>query len=181
LPEFYTDPEQLIDLPFAELLESDDAEGIISPFFPTVTGASPGRIVDGGEGLPGKELNAGFDTELVTGRPPAPHFHSLTHYAWQAQEMWSDLFVQIHPQKARAAGISDGSRVRIETAHGSIEARAWLHAGIRPEAVFIPIGWGERQPFHPWRSVNFLTQKEQRDPLSDNSNLKSYLCRVSAI
>jgi len=181
LPEFYTDPEQLIDLPFAELLESDDAKGTISPFFPTVTGASPGRIVDGGEGLPGKELNAGFDTELVTGRPPAPHFHSLTHYAWQAQEMWSDLFVQIHPQKARAAGISDGSRVRIETAHGSIEARAWLHAGIRPEAVFIPIGWGERQPFHPWRSVNFLTQKEQRDPLSDNSNLKSYLCRVSAV
>ena len=66
---------------------------------------------------------------------------------------------------------ADGRRVRIETAHGAIEARAWLHAGIRKTAVFVPIGWGERQPFHPWRPVNFLTDKSQRDPVSDNSNL----------
>ncbi|MCB1546421.1 MAG: hypothetical protein KDJ41_01005, partial [Hyphomicrobiaceae bacterium] len=121
----------------------------------------------------------GFDTELVTGRPPAPHFHSWMHYAWQAQEMWPDLYVQVHPDKAARHGIADGQRVVIETAHGKIEARAWLHAGIRPDAIFIPIGWGERQPYHPWRSVNFLTDKHQRDPASDHSNLKTYLCRIA--
>ena len=67
----------------------------------------------------------------------------------------------------------------VETAHGAIEALAWLHAGIRPDAVFVPIGWGERQPYHPWRSVNFLTDKNQRDPVSDQTNLKALLCRVS--
>ena len=46
-------------------------------------------------------------------------------------------------------------------------------------AVFIPIGWGERQPYHPWRPVNFLTDKTQRDPVSDQTNLKTLLCRVS--
>jgi hypothetical protein len=45
--------------------------------------------------------------------------------------------------------------------------------------VFIPIGWGERQPYNPWRPVNFLTDKTQRDPVSDQTNLKVLLCRVS--
>jgi len=117
----------------------------------------------------------------VTGRPPAPHFHSWTHYFWQAQEMWPDLYVQIHPDRAKERGIADGARVRVETAHGAIEAVAWLHAGIRPTAIFIPIGWGEQQPFHPWRSVNFLTDKAQRDPISDQTNLKTLLCRIAPV
>ena len=75
--------------------------------------------------------------------------------------------------------IEDGVRIRAEPAHGSIEAMAWVHAGIRPTAVFIPIGWGERQPYNPWRPVNFLTDSTQRDPVSDQTNLKVLLCRVS--
>ena len=67
----------------------------------------------------------------------------------------------------------------LPAAAGAIEAVAWVHAGIRPTAVFIPIGWGERQPYNPWRSVNFLTDKSQRDPVSDQTNLKALLCRVS--
>jgi anaerobic selenocysteine-containing dehydrogenase len=117
--------------------------------------------------------------ELVTGRPPAPHFHSWTHYFWQAQEMWSDLYAQIHPERAKKLGVADGERVKIETAHGAIEAVAWLTTGIRETSVFVPIGWGENQPYHPWRSVNFLTDKMQRDPISDQTNLKSLLCRVT--
>lgn len=59
------------------------------------------RIVAGSADGPGAQLRAqGFDTELVTGRPPAAHFHSWTHYFWQAQEMWPDLYCQIHPRKA---------------------------------------------------------------------------------
>ena len=182
LPEFYADREQIVDLPRAELLEPDDAPGVVSPFFAAEVGASPARIVTGGAGVGAEAARAdGFDTELVTGRPAAPHFHSWTHQAWQAQEMWPDLYVQIHPDKAWSCGVRDGARVRVETRHGAIEARAWIHAGIRPTAVFIPIGWGERQRFNPWRSVNFLTAPEQRDPLSDTSNLKTWLCRITAL
>lgn len=180
LPEFYSEREQLLDLPYMELLDSDAEEGVISPFCSPPTGVSRGRIVAPGAAHPGAQLRArGFDTELVTGRPPAAHFHSWTHYFWQAQEMWPDLYCQLHPDKAAQLGIADGERVRVESAHGEIEAVAWVHAGIRPTAVFIPIGWGERQPYNPWRPVNFLTDKTQRDPVSDQTNLKTLLCRVS--
>ena len=180
LPEFYSEREQLIDLPYVELLDCDAEAGVISPFCSPATGSSRGRIVAPDMHHPGAKLRAqGFDTELVTGRPAAAHFHSWTHYFWQSQEMWPDLYCQIHPDKAAQLGIKDGERVRVESAHGSIEAMAWVHAGIRSTAVFIPIGWGERQPYNPWRSVNFLTDKTQRDPVSDQTNLKVLLCRVS--
>ncbi|HXF67222.1 MAG TPA: molybdopterin-dependent oxidoreductase [Burkholderiales bacterium] len=180
LPEFYSEREQLLDLPYVELEDGDAEAGVISPFCRPDTGAARARIVTPRGDGPGARLRAqGFDTELVTGRPPAAHFHSWTHYFWQAQEMWPDLYCQIHPEKAAALGIGDGDRVRVETAHGAIEALAWVHAGIRPSAVYIPIGWGERQPYHPWRSVNFLTDKTQRDPISDQTNLKTLLCRVA--
>jgi len=71
--------------------------------------------------------------------------------------------------------------VRVETAHGAIDAIAWVTEGIRESAVFVPIGWGERQPYHPWRPVNFLTDKTQRDPISDQTNLKALLCRVRPV
>lgn len=182
LPEFYSEREQLIDMPYVEYAHGDDAPGVITPFTKGRTCASPVAIRQPGADSPGARLRRrGFDLELLTGRPPAPHFHSWTHYAWQAQEMWSDLYVQMHPATAARAGVADGGRVRVETAHGAIEAVAWITPNIRESSVFVPIGWGERQPFHPWRSVNFLTDGTQRDPISDQTNLKTLLCRVSKV
>jgi anaerobic selenocysteine-containing dehydrogenase/Fe-S-cluster-containing dehydrogenase component len=179
LPEFYSEREQLVDMPYVEFAHGDDEVGVLTPFQKGRVCASPATIRQPGVDSPAARLRErGFDLELVTGRPPAPHFHSWTHYAWQAQEMWSDLYVQIHPAAAARAGIADGERARVETAHGAIEAVAWITPNIRETSVFVPIGWGERQPFHPWRSVNFLTDKSQRDPISDQANLKTLLCRV---
>lgn len=180
LPEFYTDREQLMDLPYVRPRRGQ-ANPVPHPFAKGKVYAQPVEIVQPDEAVPARALaSRGFDTELITGRPPAPHFHSWTHYAWQAQEMWPDLYVQIHPAKAGRLGIADGQRVGVETAHGRIEARAWVFPGIREDAVYLPIGWDASQPFHPWKSVNFLTDSRQRDPLSDHSNLKCYLCRVVA-
>ncbi len=177
LPEFYGEKESLLELPHLEYERGDDDMEVLSPFSKVPTGSRTARIVqpDGASAGDG----AGFDATLITGRPPAPHFHSWTHYFWQAQEMWPDLYCQIHPQKAAALGIEDGEKLRVETAHGAIEAMAWVNAGIRRDSVFVPIGWGERQPYHPWRSVNFLTDANQRDPASDQTNMKSLLCRIA--
>lgn len=183
LPEFYSEREQLIDLPILELLDGDDAQGIISPFGALPTQVSRARIKtpDNSKSIGAELREAGYDTELVTGRPPAPHFHSWTHSFWQAQEMWPHLYVQIHPAKADRLGIIDGSKVAIETKHGRIEAVAWITRGIRETAVYVPIGWGESQRYHPWRSVNFLTDQSQRDVVSEQVNFKTLLCRVSAL
>ena len=182
LPEFYSEPEQLVDLPWLE--RGGKVAALEQPrmFSDRPSYGRPARIVPGSDDSPGARLRArGFDTALVTGRPPAPHFHSWTHDFWQAQEMWPDLYVQVHPRKAGALGIEDGAPVRIETADGAIEARAWVRDGIRPDTVYVPIGWGEKQPWNPWRSVNHLTDHTQRDPMADQTNLKTRLCRISAV
>ena len=131
-----------------ELLDGDDEAGVESPFTPVPTSVSRATIRQPGNRTRGAELReAGFDMELVTGRPPAPHFHSWTHSFWQAQEMWPNLYAQIHPVRADALGLADGERLAIETAHGRIEALAWITPGIRETSVYVPIGWGERQRF----------------------------------
>jgi hypothetical protein len=45
--------------------------------------------------------------------------------------------------------------------------------GVHPDRL------GRAPTFHPWRSVNFLTDKTQRDPISDQTTLKALLCRIS--
>ena len=77
-----------------------------------------------------------------------------------------------------SVGIRDGDLVRVETERGELSARAWLHRGIREDAVFVPIGWDEFQPYHPAKSVNHLTGLSL-DPVSSQANLKAHLCRVS--
>ena len=182
LPQFYGERESLHDMAHLQLLDDDTSETMLGPFSRTPTYAARARIVQTNEATPARSLRErGFDLELVTGRPAAPHFHSWTHFAWQAQEMWPDLYAQLHPTTAAALGIKDGDLVSVATAHGEVEAMAWVYAGIRERSVFIPIGWGEKQPFHPWKPVNFLTDKTQRDPVSDQTNLKSLLCRVRRV
>ena len=176
LPAFYSEDAQLIDLP--HLARDADAPAVPSPFFGGTALVQPARIAPGSEATRGPRLRAaGFDTELVTGRPAAPHFHSWTHYFWQAQEMWPELYCQLHPAKAASLGVRDGDRVRIESEGHSIDARAWVTPGIRESAVFVPIGWGERQPYHPAKPVNWLVGR-QLDPVSQQTNLKLHLCRV---
>ncbi|MCG8547759.1 MAG: molybdopterin-dependent oxidoreductase [Alphaproteobacteria bacterium] len=180
LPEFYSEQEQLIDLPYVAR-DGDTGETVLPSLLSERAAYGwPARIVSGSNAPPGAQLRAeGFDTELITGRPPAAHFHSWTHDFWQAQEMWPDPYIQIHPQKAADIGVEDGDRVHVETTDGAIEARAWVREGIRPTAVYVPIGWGEKQPYNPWRPVNYLTDHMQRDPLADQTNLKTRLCKVS--
>jgi anaerobic selenocysteine-containing dehydrogenase/Fe-S-cluster-containing hydrogenase component 2 len=171
LPEFYSEAEQLIDLPFFEYATKSSLSNS--------TGDNPPRPV-GKIVSPARQRSDFYDTELVTGRPPAPHFHSWTHYFWQAQEMWPELYCQIHPEKAAKIGIEDGDQVRIETENGSLQARAWVRRGIRPSSIFVPIGWDEQQPFHPASSVNHLTGI-RLDPISQQANLKTGLCRISRV
>jgi len=178
-PEFYGERESLIDMAHMEIIDDDGSDGILGPF---ASGgmAVTGRIVQPEEAQPGQLIRSdGFWLELLTGRPAAPHFHSWTHYSWQAQEMWPDLYAQIHPITAGELSIQDGDLIEVESKHGAIQAKAWVFPGIRRHAVFLPIGWGERQPFNPWRPVNFLTDKTQRDPISEQTNLKSLLCKIT--
>ena len=79
--------EHLIALPYVERQQTGSTE-VERPFIHGRAMVKPFEIVQPHADSPGQKLqNRGFDTHLITGRPPAPHFHSWTHYAWQAQEM----------------------------------------------------------------------------------------------
>jgi len=179
LPTFYSEAEQLIDLPHLDQTPRS-GEPVISPFFEGDCYARKKNLVEATQTEKKDAYRQTYDTELVTGRPPAPHFHSWTHYFWQAQEMWPELYCQIHPDKAAQLDIADGDQLKVDTKSGSVEARAWLYRGIRRSAVFIPIGWDEQQPFHPAETVNQLTGIAL-DPISQQVNLKIHLCKVSKV
>jgi anaerobic selenocysteine-containing dehydrogenase len=170
-PVFHTEKEHLVDLPYLEREEWIESRHDENVWTHRV------RIVD----APRPREFERYDTYLITGRPGAPHFHSITHWFWQAQEMRPDPFVQIHPLKAQALGIEDGDEVEVETMHGTARGRAWVTEGIRVDSVFMPMGWGERQPFTQWSSVNNLTDHLQRDPIGYQSNFKTYICRVRRV
>ncbi|MEV6072876.1 molybdopterin-dependent oxidoreductase [Nocardia sp. NPDC052001] len=58
---------------------------------------------------------------------------------------------RINPKDAAVVGISDGSRCRVTSAHGSIEVTAHLTEDMTEGAVAIPHGWGHNGG---WRRAN---------------------------
>jgi anaerobic selenocysteine-containing dehydrogenase len=59
---------------------------------------------------------------------------------------------RVHPADAEAAGITDGARCRITSAHGHIELDALLTDEVRPGTIAVPHGWGHRGG--SWRLAN---------------------------
>jgi len=51
-------------------------------------------------------------------------------------------WVELHPETASRLGVGNGDPVKIETEAGSLELPAYLYAGIRRDAVAIPLGQG---------------------------------------
>jgi molybdopterin-containing oxidoreductase family iron-sulfur binding subunit len=51
-------------------------------------------------------------------------------------------WVEINPKTAKGLGIREGDLVVIESPSATVKAPAYLHAGIRPDTVSIPVGQG---------------------------------------
>ncbi len=101
---------------------------------------------------PAEEPSDAFPFRLTTGRV-IYHYLSGTQTRRlgflnaQAPEPW----VEIHPTAAARLGIADREMVRVRTARGAMEVRALVVPTIRPDTLFIPFHYGERQ------AVNQLT------------------------
>jgi anaerobic selenocysteine-containing dehydrogenase len=68
--------------------------------------------------------------------------------------------VLLHPADAEAAGVEQGQRVRVTSAHGEVTGTARLDVDIRRGAVSVPHGFGNP-------NVNYLTSaREGVDPLT---------------
>lgn len=96
--------------------------------------------------------------------------------------------VELHPEAARARGISAGDWVAIETPEGSVRARARLNRDLDPRVVIGEHGWWQAcaeidapgyDPFGP-ASANFnlLIGTAALDPVSGTASHRSYLCEI---
>lgn len=54
----------------------------------------------------------------------------------------ANMFMEIHPEAAKARGIKDGDRVKIDSGLRVIEATARYAPGARPDTVILPFGFG---------------------------------------
>ncbi|MFW6089630.1 MAG: 4Fe-4S dicluster domain-containing protein [Gemmatimonadota bacterium] len=58
--------------------------------------------------------------------------------------VWNS-WVELHPATAGPLGIETGDVVEVSTAAGSVEAPAYVHEGMRPDIVALPLGQGHTE------------------------------------
>ena len=113
---------------------------------------------------------------LCTGRV-LEHWHSGTMTARipQLHRAMPNAYVELHPDDARALGVSDGERVRLETRRGSLELPVWVGGRGQPEpgAVFVPF-------FDERLLINELTL-DAHDRFSKQPDFKKCAVRVVRI
>jgi len=101
---------------------------------------------------PAEEPSDAYPFRLTTGRV-IYHYLSgnqtrrLGFLQSQAPEPW----VEIHPQAAARLGIQHNDRVRVRTPRGAMELKALVAPTIRPDTLFIPFHYGNKE------AVNQLT------------------------
>jgi anaerobic selenocysteine-containing dehydrogenase/Fe-S-cluster-containing dehydrogenase component len=67
-------------------------------------------------------------------------------------------WVEVGPEAARALNVRNGEILRLTSPHGTLEAPAYIHPGLHPDVVAMPIGYGHTEygAFAQGRGVNAL-------------------------
>jgi len=113
-----------------------------------------------------KQGKTQFPFYLVSGRPSSAIMGHTAHWIKRLNDISPDQFCLIHTQVAKGLGIENGEIIKVCSPYGETEAKATTTLNIRKDTLFIPYSYGEKSPFTPWKSVNFLTNMEARCPIS---------------
>jgi ferredoxin-nitrate reductase len=125
-----------------------------------------------------------FPLLLNTGRT-VYHFHTRTKTgrAPQLNAAAPEVWVELSPEDAEAAGVADGEMARVESARGRVDARARICA-IRHGVVFVPFHYGYWDAGDPdgrhERAANELTVTSW-DPVSKQPIFKTAAVRVTKV
>jgi anaerobic selenocysteine-containing dehydrogenase len=109
---------------------------------------------------PHEPPSAQYPFALVTGRT-VYHFHTRTKTgrAPQLQDAAPDVWIEVSPDDAAAAGLSEGDEAQVTTARGFVRGRVRV-SGVRPGVLFIPFHygyWDEPADHEHDRAANELT------------------------
>jgi molybdopterin-containing oxidoreductase family iron-sulfur binding subunit len=74
-------------------------------------------------------------------------------------------WVELHPEVASRMEVQEGEVVRLTSPHGTVELPAYIYAGIHPDVVSVPLGWGHTSfgPFATGLGANALDLLDSRD------------------
>ncbi|HNJ41461.1 MAG TPA: molybdopterin oxidoreductase family protein, partial [Acidobacteriota bacterium] len=134
---------------------------------PIAKGAGPFYFPDGKARFvvapytpPTEDVDTEYPIILTTGRVIS-HFlsGSQTRRIGPLVDQYPEPRVEIHPRLAEKLGIANGDLTTVESRRGNCTLKAHVVTTIRPDTVFIPYHWANRQ------SANQLTISAQ-DPIS---------------
>ena len=133
-------------------------------------------------GLPEEEW-AAYPLLLISAK--SPHYlHSSYRWVQKLRQKSPRPEVQIHPDTARARGISPGDEVVISTPYGQIVQAAEITDRVKPGVLCADIGWwfpeGSPDTQYDWQKSNFniLTSIGKLGREFGTPNLKNIPCRV---
>jgi anaerobic selenocysteine-containing dehydrogenase len=92
----------------------------------------------------------------------------------------------IHPDDARAAGVTDGAMARVASEAGTVVVRVEVSDEMMPGVVSMPHGWGHDRPgvrlavaaAHPGVNSNLLAPAGLFDPVSNNAVVNGFAVAV---
>jgi len=120
--------------------------------------------------------DAAFPFWLCTGRV-VEHWHSgtMTMRVPPLRNAMPGAYVEVNPEDAKALGIGNGERVRLESRRGVMELRAWINGRGVPERgmLFVPF-------FDETKLVNLLTL-EAHDPFSKQPDYKKCAVKIARL
>lgn len=109
---------------------------------------------------------------LTTGRVMAQYQSGTqTRRVKALCETTSQAFVELHPDLAKRLQIENGDLVRVSTRRGAVELKAAVTPTIRPDTLFVPFHWGDKE------CANLLTNPAL-DPISRMPEFKICAARL---
>ncbi|WP_457570832.1 molybdopterin-containing oxidoreductase family protein [Desulfovulcanus sp.] len=157
IPQYYVDPD--IASRNESTISYDRSQLILSPF-------QKNKCYSFRVSLTSKKENQDLPFYLITGRPSKAIMGHTSHWIKILNDISPDQFCLIHQEKAKFLGINNGDVIIVYSRYGETLAKASLTPYIQKDTVFIPYSYGEKGPFTPWKSVNYLTDLEARCPIS---------------
>ncbi len=127
---------------------------------------------------PAEQVSGGFPLSLNTGRV-RDQWHTMTRTAL-APELnlhAPEPYVEIHPDDAASAGLSEGMLARVRTPRGEAVAIAKISDRQRRGSLFMPMHW--TAAFAPQGRANGLVGPH-RDPMSGQPEFKHSPARLTA-
>jgi anaerobic selenocysteine-containing dehydrogenase len=175
LPTFYTHPEVTGGHPSIEY----EDRLVSNPINPHA--ATP--MVRLGEPAPG-DVHADYPLMGMIGRSSVVHFAGVTHWTHGGKQLDGVRLIQLHPEAATAAGVTNGDEIAVESPRGRVLGTAVVWEAMRPDTVFVPNGFGFAQtvelagaPTYQ-NPANTLVDDRYFDNLSGQQAYKCFACRV---